>query len=335
MPAPDQPLYANDHGPRIQPVPAVLDAVTMVSNPRRYESRYRLYRDFEQRMVDAGVRLTTVEVAFGDRPFEITDPSNPRHVQLRTGHELWIKESALRLGIARLPADWEYVAWLDADIQFTRPDWASETVHQLQHHPIVQMWSDAYDLGPHYQPLQHHRSFAWCYREGLPTHECHGHYHPKKRLNINHWHPGFAWSMRRDAYDAVGGLIDWAICGAGDRHMAMATIGYGAQSCDPHIHPRYLALVLAWQARAQRVFKQDLGCVDGLILHAWHGKKRDRHYQSRWSILVRNQYNPESDLLTDSQGLWQLVTDTPRQWRLRDELRRYLQSRNEDSVDLE
>jgi hypothetical protein len=130
-------------------------------------------------------------------------------------------------------------------------------------------------------------------------------------------------------------LLDFGICGAGDRHMAMAILGYGAQSCHPKVHPRYTALVEAWAQRAQRVFKRDLGYVDGLITHAWHGKKRDRGYQDRWQILVRHQYQPEVDLLHDAQGLWQLVTETPRQWRLRDDLRRYLMSRNEDSIDLE
>jgi hypothetical protein len=45
-----------------------------------------------------------VELAFGNRPFEVTDPDNPRHVQVRSGHELWHKENLVNLGVARLPA---------------------------------------------------------------------------------------------------------------------------------------------------------------------------------------------------------------------------------------
>jgi hypothetical protein len=207
-------------------------------------------------------------------------------------------------------------------------------VHQLQHHPVVQLWSEALDLSPSHELIQHHKGFVWCYHQGLPTHECHGHYHKQKRLNVNHWHPGFAWGMRRDAYEAVGGLIDFAICGAGDRHMAMSILGFGAQSCHPKGHPRYLARVLTWQGRA-RALKQDLGYVEGLITHAWHGRKRDRRYQERWQILVKHQFNPDTDLMHDASGLWQLITETPRQWALRDDLRRYMASRNEDSIDLD
>lgn len=63
------------------------------------------------------------------------------NLQLRTSHEIWLKENSLNLGFARLPPDWKYAAWIDADVTFARPDWACETVHQLQHNPVVQMWS--------------------------------------------------------------------------------------------------------------------------------------------------------------------------------------------------
>jgi len=44
------------------------------------------------------VVLYTVEISYGDRPFEVTTPDNPRDLQLRTEHELWHKENALISG---------------------------------------------------------------------------------------------------------------------------------------------------------------------------------------------------------------------------------------------
>lgn len=35
---------------------------------------------------------------------------------------------------------------MDADVQFSRADWAQETVQQLQHYHVVQMWSMCQDL---------------------------------------------------------------------------------------------------------------------------------------------------------------------------------------------
>ncbi len=97
-----------------------LHVVTAISNPVRYRSRYRLYRQFAQHVADAGAELTTVEVAFGSRPFEVTDAGHSRHIQLRSREELWFKENALNIGISRLPADAEYTAVVDADFTFAR-----------------------------------------------------------------------------------------------------------------------------------------------------------------------------------------------------------------------
>ena len=110
-----------------------LHVVTCISNPVRYASRWRLYRRFAETMRTAGVHLVTVELAYGERPFEVTEVGNPDHVQVRlpSSDELWHKENLLNLGISRLPRDWRYVAWIDADIEFHNPDWAKETVEQL------------------------------------------------------------------------------------------------------------------------------------------------------------------------------------------------------------
>ena len=88
-----------------------LHVVTCLTNPVRYQSRYRLYRDFAKHIEDRGVPLYTVECAFGDRPFEITDAGNPRHLQLRSAQRNVAQGEpaqsddrplAKRLGIRRL-----------------------------------------------------------------------------------------------------------------------------------------------------------------------------------------------------------------------------------------
>jgi hypothetical protein len=51
--------------------PNLLHVVTCVSNPLRWKSRIELYRSFERHMLESGVRLTIVECALGERPFEL------------------------------------------------------------------------------------------------------------------------------------------------------------------------------------------------------------------------------------------------------------------------
>lgn len=305
-----------------------LHVVAVISNPCRYRSRYDLYRHFEKYMIDSGVCLTTVEAAYGDRPHAITHPSVGNHTQLRTGHELWHKENLINLGIQRLPNDWEYVAWIDADVTFARPDWVAETIHQLQHYHVVQMWTQAQDVGPKFHPVgELQRGFVYSYYND-----------PAPRPNrsgyggFRNWHPGYAWAARRDAIDALGGLVDWGILGSADTHMACALIGKVPISMHPKITGRYRQKLIHWQERAESHIKRNIGYVDGLLIHHWHGRKRDRGYSDRWKILVDHKFDPDLDLKRDAQGLFQL---TDRSHAFRDDIRSYFRARNEDSIDLD
>jgi hypothetical protein len=72
---------------------------------------------------------------------------------------VWNKENLLNIGVHRTP-EAQYIAWIDADIIFRRPDWPMATLLALQHYDVVQPWSDAYDLGPNDEHIAHHRSFC-------------------------------------------------------------------------------------------------------------------------------------------------------------------------------
>jgi hypothetical protein len=312
---------------QIQPVGAPLYVVTPVINPSRYRSRYALYRDFEKHITDAGAVLYTVEAAYGGRDFEITTANNPRHIRLRTNDEVWHKENLINIGVSRLPADWKYVAWIDADVQFARPDIVAETIHQLQHFSVVQMFAHATDLGPRHEPLRSFEGFVaqWVRVNGET---------PANMERYSVWHPGYAWACRRDAWDHLGGLIDFAIVGSADRYMACGLIGEMAQCLSPEILrdcPTYAAWCFEWQARAESCIKRDIGFVDGLLLHYFHGAKKNRGYFARSAILWQNKFDPVKDIKRDWQGMWQL---TDRKIGLRDQLRSYFRAREEDSTEV-
>ncbi len=320
---------------------ATLDVCTMISNPVRYASRYRLFENFKAQNDTPHVRHWTVEVAYGNRPFAVTDATNPRHLQIRTDNELWHKENALNLLFAhvlRQQPDAEYFAWVDADVTFVRPDWGYETIQQLQHYQVVQMFSHCVDLGPKYEPVGAFKNgFVWMYYneprpEAVPSagrmRTAAGHYGYTK---AGYWHPGFAWAARRSALDALGCLLDFCIVGSADWHMAACLIGEGEKTISRQLHPAYKREVLAWQERASHHIRGNIGYVDGVLAHHWHGRKVDLHYTDRWRILVDHQYDPDADLKRDAQGLFQL---TGRSAGLRDGIRTYFRSRNEDSIDL-
>lgn len=198
-----------------------LHVVACINNYVRYKRRYELFYKFREEMEsNPNVILYVVEIAFGKRPFMVTEPNNPRHLQLRTENELWHKENSINLMVQRFPHDWKYMAWIDADIHFVNKDWAIETIHQLQHYMIVQMFQNVINLGPNGEIMSTFKSFAYQYLQGKP-------YTTSK---YEFWHPGFCWSCTREAWDGMGGLIDVGILGAGDHHMALAWVGMAEKS---------------------------------------------------------------------------------------------------------
>lgn len=321
--------------------PSKLHVVVPIVNTCRYSSRYHLFEKFEKMVLDAGAQLWVVEAAFGHRPHVVTHKDNPKHIQLRTWSEIWHKENLINVGFSRLPSDWEYVAWIDPDVDFARPDWVNETLNQLQHYDIVQMFSQTHDLGPDFTVIKNHTGFMFRYRNGgmpiLDTHQLQltTYTEGTRKLGTKpmpyYAHPGYAWAARRSAINHLGGLIDYAVLGSADWHMAYALIGRVAQTLNPAWSTSFREAVLEWEARAERHIKRNIGYVPGSIFHHWHGRKKNRRYNERYRILVENKFDPNLDLKKDSQGLWQL---TDRSMNLRDQIRDYFFSRNEDSIEV-
>jgi hypothetical protein len=320
-----------------------LYVITTIFNPLRLRNRYWNYFAFRNMCEKAGVVLFTAEIAFGEREFEITQKDNPRHLQLRArdNQEIWLKENSLNLLIERLPVDWRYVAWIDSDVSFARPDWAQETIQLLQHYSIIQMFSQCQDYDINYESSMITPSFVYgktLQDQGLAGKIKEGYYYgvlkPKGEKKWLYYHPGFCYACRRETFDKVGGLIDWAILGAGDFLMAHALYGKieEGRTINAGYSENYKQMTLNWQDRALKHIRKNVGYMPGLIHHWYHGKKEDRKYNTRWKLLVETKFDPLTDIKRDSQGLWQLNDDGSERFiLLRDGLRKYARLRNEDS----
>lgn len=312
-----------------------LYVVTSVFNSQRFRSRWSLYEKAAKRIEDAGAVLYTVEVAFGDRALAVTDPTNRRHIQLRTLHELWLKENAINIGVQHLTRDhpdWRYLLIYDADVTIVRHDWVGEALHQLQHFPVIQPYTRAVSLGPTHEPIGNRSGIAasWLrYGDGLFASG-----NSERAYGRTGW--GLIWGFRREAWDGLGGLIDFSILGGGDWFMGHALFGRVDVALQRRrYHARYAERIYDWQRRAEttqwaeRPLIKNVGVVEGLALHHYHGPVEGRQYKSRAQLLVDEQFNPDVDLKYDAQGLLQLTSANP---RLRRTVQGYFRRRNEDAV---
>lgn len=325
--------------------------VTVISNPVRYRRRYELYWRFKELCDAAGVKLITVEQAFGHRPFMVTEAGDPHHLQVRTTEELWHKENMINMGIRHActiaPGKVREIAWIDADCRPARTpiDWFEETWHQLQHYEFVQMWEHLIDLDVHHNPYGGAQPgfMANYLKYGTPNPEKFRNIEAANEKNYDgtpstsakiFGRPGLAWAANLEALNKVGMLIDFSILGAGDWYMAHGLVGSLESARSEYAYGPYMKKLLNWQDCAQKWIKRDVGYVSGIVYHDFHGRKEFRFYGSRGKILNECKYNPDTDIKYDCHGMLQLETHDDRQIMLRDRIRAYFRMRNEDSIDL-
>lgn len=288
----------------------------------KYENRKRLFLDFLERIrgVD-NIRPVIVEATYHKDEFQLPEniPGTFMHLGFHTKDRIWLKENLINLAIKKLPEDWKYVAWVDADVTFLNEKWVEDTVQALKgSYDVVQMFQSCVFMGPNGDAMKIERSFGYMHCESEQTYT--------RTYKYGFWHPGMTWACTRAAYEQMGGLVDFGILGSGDHHMALAFIGKVELSHPGNVSKDYATNLHEFQERCKGM---RLGYVKGTILHHWHGRLEDRKYRERWDILTKNVYMPRLDVLKNGQGLIQL---TARGSRLSPEITQYFADRKEDNT---
>lgn len=286
-----------------------------------YKKRKSLFLDFIQHIQNYNnIRIIVAELKENNKSFDLPNLNRYcnvyKHFRFTTKDCIWLKENLINLAILRLTDNWKYIAWIDADIIFMNKLWVNNTISALKTHNIVQLFQTAVNLGPSGEAMQIDNSFAYMYNCSNTK--------SSDKYKYTYWHPGFAWACTKEAYYQLGGLIDFAILGASDYHMAMSIIGNVEKSYPTEINIEYKKLLKIYETKAKNM---KLGFIKGTILHRWHGSLENRKYTQRWDILTKNNYVPSEDIFVDDNGLIQL---TDKGGRLKQLIYLYFEERNED-----
>jgi len=305
--------------------PDDLWAITCYFNADGYVSRYANYKVFRERL---GVALLAAELVYGGAP-ELGERDADRLIQLTGKDVLWQKERLLNVALEALPPSCRFVVWIDCDVVFENPDWASETREALKRARLVQPHGRVFDLRPGAALEDVDPGSVLMERESMARKYCRGaiDFGATSASMLGEHSPGHAWAARRDLLDRVG-FYDAMILGSGDFAMAMAGIGRYRDIEEPYqMNGRQAEHYLAWATRYHEAVEGDLEVVEGTLLHLWHGDLADRGYDVRYQRLKAYDFDPYSDIAVDEGGGWRWRSDKP---ELHEYVRDYFARRRED-----
>ena len=310
--------------------------VTCFFNPAGYNQPLDNFHLFSERIRKQGLNLLVMELALDGEEYRIDQKYCDILLRERSDTVLWHKESLLNIAIANLPPDCDKVCWLDSDILFDNADWVEETAAALDEHAVVQPFSHCIWLPPelleldisqtHYPAINseysriHSFGFSW---KNFGPHAL--------EARILYGQVGFAWAIRREIFDQIGGLYDADIyAGSGDNLMAHAFVGHQTMlRVDGHIYSKAMKKhFTAWAEKAFRAVDANVGYVDGTINHLWHGSSHNRRYLDRLLFLREIEFNPEKHIEKAENGLYELAQAPA---RLVTSLEEYFSSRSEDN----
>lgn len=268
----------------------MLHAISCYFNPAGYDRLKNNLHRFVSTL--QGCPLTVVELSF-DGTFELEDSIKITGEKAR--HTLWQKERMLNLAAEQLPPEVDKIAWIDADIHFANPEWAEQAERALDKLNVVQLFDHAHFLDQKHHVVRSGPSIVGDHKKGAQV-----------------W-PGLAWAARRSVFP----LLEMHILGGGDNLMWQAFRGvHHIKESEGAwwrrvMSDRWLRAYLIEGERMRRRVQGKLGRIYGDVFHYWHGSFKNRAYVDRWKILMQHEFDPETDIKVDANGLLTWASDKP------------------------
>jgi len=291
--------------------------ITPYYNFCHYDKLRENYYTFRENVLKSTNELYTVELAYGDEPFEL---EGKRLWQYRTKSKLWYKENALQVGINKLLAKgFKKIVWCDADIIFTDSDWLQNIRRELQTHIIVQC----------FDAIEEH--FMDRVQVGVGA--------MAKTLTdgkISGFAPGGVWAATNKFFERGHQLYQRAIVGGGDAILFLGCLPQ--HIIDNTVDGPYIGGYLPtsklyseklyknccqWIDKNRRRVNSNAGFVRQKIECLPHGVVTNRNYSERHSLL--HDVDP-SNIKADNDGILYIERD-----ELQQRISEYFMTRNDDS----
>ena len=252
------------------------------------------------------VKIVLVEgILDGQSPLSNLPKSIYKHMVFNLPNKIWVQHNLINLALRNLE-DWQYAAWMDRDIVFTDPLWASKVIRKLKNGvDILQPFSECVFLNKDMQPCPEETStFFPLAEEGNADFKIISYMKSlkddikcdKKTL---YRHPGQTWAISKSFFQKIDGIFDKGILGAND----MITCLMIDQS--QGLANYYSVLFkLEYFLKKFKFGRPNFDYLDGLIFHRTHGSTGKRKYYSRYFMLLNDpSFNSSLDIAYTNEGV--------------------------------
>jgi hypothetical protein len=248
-----------------------LAVITCHYNWSQFDMPARNLHRFLRQMARYRVAVFGVELFLKGHVPEMSGDPNWRCIQVSEKAILWQKEALLNMAEKLVPPQFDVVAAIDADVEFSNVNWERDTLRAMQFHPVVQIFSTA----------------KWTDRRGAIIRQRAA--VTKDGLDMTNWttHPGFAWAFTRELWNQMGGWYDLAPMGAGDTLLCVALQKRDLprkwmEHAYAYLGPLNEADFDRWVAKVKDAMNgYSYGYVPGDLIHEWHGDLIHRNYHRR------------------------------------------------------
>jgi hypothetical protein len=307
-------------------------AITSYFNPAGFANRLKNYRVFRDRLQ---VPLATIELSF-DGAFALKRDDADIVLQIPGSSIMWQKERLLNLILQELPAECEYVAWIDADVVFQSNDWATHTQEALKDHGWVHLFEQRLDLKPDESldevltknlPIDSgSTTYSMIYQRSIGKVSDEELTSPIPVL-MKGMTSGLAWASTREILNRHG-FYDGCIFGGGDRVMLYAALGrFDFAEKINRMEGAFKQHYHQWATPFHQTIQGRVCNIPGVAIHQWHGSLKDRGYYERKAVLPSHEYDPFTDIHVNQEGIFDWASDKP---DMHAEIAGYFASRKED-----
>jgi hypothetical protein len=153
----------------------------------------------KQKLEIVNIPFFVGELAYNDAPF-VFQPGTPNIFQFHSNSYMFSKENLIKCVLRRdaVKGYSKYVI-MDCDVLFDTPDWIDGISTALDTYDVVQPFQYANMLNLKFKSITIKPSIV---------------------LSPAGGHTGYVWAFRRDWYERVGGIYEYALIGGGDTCLA-------------------------------------------------------------------------------------------------------------------